>query len=683
MGRVKDRVQLAALRRRHLVVLEPGSASFEQVQQCLEALAYAGYVVAAEDLPAFGASSPESLDKVAAAAAEISGVERGEFRTMYADFTHYVPAAEEDGLYFAALAHYFTTYFGQSWLPPYAQRIVEPLADAGRTEVKVASKSDLTDLVTALVASSQPFSVGDERDVLALAPYLLGPQDVPVRENLALLVAEQVAGVDWAQQLTTTTDVLRVAAALSGGDRSLVENTRFRLSRAQRRFLVEELERVLGRGDWGRHLQDMHRFRERWKRVLRAIHPQEYPQAKRVNLVRQMIHETNAPDMPVPPPSRESEIARLVREGSVDKLVQLLTQQPGDFARRLHALIRHLPDKRAQIVEAFAGVAPQVSARVLVQMWNFFHSARQDEMPFRVVLTRAGGARATFIRNTLAGEYADVIEAIEKGLAGRLAGREFRIESRVAGALEACAVPLALRSSSSSAFALARGSRVPLGEKPWLRLFLHWRNIEPEVPTDIDLTAVFFNAQTHQTRWISYTHLRDETLGAYHSGDIIDAPEGAAEYIDVDRNKARRAGYRYLVVMAYAYSRHNFESIPDAQVGVMTRSDPHAGEHYEAGEMVVRTDLVTPSRAMTPTVIDLATGELVWVDWSVTVDEREAVNVESSVSSLGVLVQSVRSGAVMTMGQFLRLTGARVSAEKKAEALDPMDLVAASALIDC
>ena len=50
--------------------------------------------------------------------------------------------------------------------------------------------------------------------------------------------------------------------------------------------------------------------------------------------------------------------------------------------------------------------------------------------------------------------------------------------------------------------------------------------------TDIDLSAGFFRADFTHAGVLSYYNLRD--YGCHHSGDIVDAPKGAAEFIDLD-----------------------------------------------------------------------------------------------------------------------------------------------------
>lgn len=670
-----------ALRRRRLLHLESGQATRTEVLAFLTALSELGFTLAPADLPALPQSSPASLEVFLTAARQLLGAGAQHYPALHADFTRTVPAASEAELYGSALLHYLSASFGENWRPTEVRGIVEALRGTRCVELAGARTADLRDLADTLIGSSQPFSADDAADVVALDPYVTRLVPVPVKENLALLVAKQVGGQDWEGLLRTTTDVLRVAAELSEGDRSLTRPTRFRLPRRDRRRLIRLLEQVLQQGEWERHMGEMHRHREPWKRLLHCLHPQEQPAAERVNAVRHMIHRTPLVPAPRPPLSREEQIARLRVAGDPAALVDILSADPGDYARRLHALLRGRLEHRTELVAGFRAIAPQVSARVLVQMWNFFHSPREAEMPYRVVLTKRGGARGTFLRNTLHGEYADVIAAIEAGLAGRHAGTVLRVESDLQDALSSCAVPLGVRSAAAGKQALGRGSRVSLGDRPWVRLFLHWRN-PPGRRVDLDLSAYLVGADLASARHISYTNLREPELGVYHSGDVVTAPEGAAEYIDLDLAAAQAAGIRYVVVLAYSYSRVAFAHLPEGQIGVMTRLDAHSGAHFEASEVVLRSDLTSASLALTPAVVDVARRELIWVDWALSVDPERQVNVENSASSLTVLLQSATQGRVMTVGEFLALTGAQLSADAE-RVLDPLHCETVAALIDC
>lgn len=666
-----------ALRRRGLIHLEPGQANMPGIERFLQDLASLGFVLEPEEIQWLPYASPDSMWQFMLTARALTGQTGADYRTFYPDFARQVPLMSDADLFINATIHYLSVAAGGNWQPDNVGPLVQHLRGRTLRTLRLARKEDLAQLCEQLLGSSQPFSETDAADLRALESYCVAPVPVPIKENLALVVASDFAGHDWSQQLKTTTDVLRVASQLSGGDRTLATNSRFRLARRDRRRIVTLLERVLEGGNFDRHLSDMHHDRERWKRLLHCLHVQEFPQASKVQLVRQMIHETELPGTPVPPPSRQQLIDDLVRSSNIATLLPLLTQEPGDFARRLHSLVRMLPQHRDALVAAFHKVSPQVSARVLVQMWNFFHSAPESVMPYRLVLTKRGGRQGKFIRNTLAGQYSDIIAAIEAGLAGRHSGLEISLPEDAHNV----AVPLGVRSASPGSRVLGRGTRLPITGAPWIRLFLHWRNID-QFRVDLDLSALFANSNGTMISRVAYTNLRNEKLGAYHSGDLTTAPEGAAEYIDIDVAKCLAAGCRYVVLTCFSYSRARFGQIPEAYIGVMTREDPFSGAHFESSEVLIRSDLTGDNLAATPAVIDLESGHLLWVDWTVPVRDHALVNIEASVSELEILIQHAQGSRHMSIAKFLALTGATIT-PTASTVLDPMQFDAVSALIDC
>lgn len=669
----RPRLAEIALRRRNLLYVVPGSSSPDQVHTCLYELALLGYRVEDEDVDALAAVDPQSLPDVVAAAKEITGLSKAKKTTLHPDFRATVPGMSDDELMLSAVLHYVYGSAGYQWLPPRPPAEVmqrEPLQVRTLRPVRTGNGADITSISEALVASSQPYSDVDAADVRTLSPFVPAAVDVPIRENLAFLAAIRAGGHDWTPFLKTPTDVLRLASELSGGSRSLGENTRFRLRRADRPRVMAALEDVLQRGEWTEHLHDVQRNIERWKRLFRALHPQEYRWAERTNAMRDLVHGSGI-DIG---PAREHRIEQLVAAGDIDALLPLLAENPGDFARRLHALVRHLPQHRNAIVQAFRAIAPQVAPRVLVQMWNFFNSERMQTMPYRVVLPRRAGSGTSFILNTLSldEDYSDIVAAVEYGLSGRLAGRSFFFDEPFPSASQRLAIPLGLRSASSGTRTAGRGSRIALGDNRYMRFFLHWRN-KPERSVDLDLTAFFASEDGKKERHISYTYLRDEETGAFHSGDLTSAPNGAAEYIQLDIEATKAAGYRYLVLLCYAYSGGPFDTVPEAQIGVMTNRTISAGEDFEASEVIARIDLTAKSNYATVAVIDLERRELVWVDWNTKVHVNAPINTETTRTETQVLLDNVRGNATMSIATYIRLAGGTLLSEPAdpSHTLDP------------
>ena len=108
---------------------------------------------------------------------------------------------------------------------------------------------ETAELFAELAGSAVPLS-GERLDALRLLAAMLPDADlpeVPVRENMAVLNAARVRAGQ-VPVAGTPTDVLRLAAELSGADVTLARPPRFRsLPRSQRRLLLAALARSGGR----------------------------------------------------------------------------------------------------------------------------------------------------------------------------------------------------------------------------------------------------------------------------------------------------------------------------------------------------------------------------------------------------------------------------------------------------
>jgi hypothetical protein len=113
-----------------------------------------------------------------------------------------------------------------------------------------AAEVEAARLYLALAGSTTPLGEADLALLSELAVACLDdaqPAEIPVRENRAVLngirlvLGRPPVGVD------TTTDVLRLACQVSGGDVSLLTRTRFRaFRRPERRVLLAALDRIVG-----------------------------------------------------------------------------------------------------------------------------------------------------------------------------------------------------------------------------------------------------------------------------------------------------------------------------------------------------------------------------------------------------------------------------------------------------
>ncbi len=550
---------------------------------------------------------------------EMVGAHR-EFRPMYPNFPAQLMAASDLELYVNALAHYWGSFVadvtgqpGYVILPGYPKADREPLTEEVRLRViDLGTQADFEAIFTRLAGSNASLPESD-RAILAWFVERHGddllrllPPAIPQKETLAHLAGcllRRTEPTYLLPHLKTANDVLRIAVALSGGDVSLATPTRFRkFARRERRFLLRALE------DCGEIAEDMLRRRGYWTRLGEILHPSEYkdryPKAHEAfDVLRN--------DRPFA--TSNSRVESALRGGDLAAAVDLLRQRPGDFARRLDHILRL--GGGPETVISFLGVAHRVATPVLVQVYHHFKT-RPAGRPLRTFFPKGNVAKVQVQEASLPPLAPDLTASVAEGVRDVLVGR-FRslpplgrvwVDERLRSFL----VPFALRSAGKSLRTVARGSRLDLPDGNTIRFFLWWTNGEQR--TDIDLSAVLFAADWARLAALSYWNLREPAFGCYHSGDVVDAPHGACEFIDLDTGAMRAGGVRYVAMCLNSFTRQPYRELPECFAGWMARQSPRSGEVFEAHTVQDKVDLAGDTTVSVPVVIDLEERRVVWAD---------------------------------------------------------------------
>ncbi|MDX3642843.1 TerD family protein [Streptomyces sp. MB09-02B] len=450
--------------------------------------------------------------------------------------------------------------------------------------------AELTDLYLALAGSTTPLGEDDLHDLKALAERCaLGPQPerIPVRENRAVVnEARLAAGADLL--LDTVTDVLRLACALSGGDVTLQEPTRFRsFSRPVRRALLTGLDAVVAANP--AKLADAHAHREPFKRLGERLHPHEYPRlphAADVFAVARGEKEAR---------SFDSRVEKLLDEFDVAGAAALLKSAPGKLFRALDLLLRIAADQaeRDTVLAAAVEVAPEVSGRVVLSVREHLHNRERETDAPRVFVNRRG-------RAWVAPDDRPPVPAADRDRLVAALDAELRRRLPVPGRLLVdphvldVALPLSGRATAAGLGVLPRGSESEVdGER--LRFFVYWK--ETEHRTDYDLSALLLHHDYSTDSWLSYTSLT--SVGGRHSGDVTEAPDGASEFIDLTLDRVRST---FIVPQVNIYAGEGFEEVEESFFGFMVRDGEQKGRPFEPRTVRMKSELRGVGRVALPLV---------------------------------------------------------------------------------
>lgn len=679
-----QRLNDVAVRRLKSLFVDPmftvcGSDADEQRDYALALAADAlglGYVMPQTVVDTVAALAPWAMKPVLDAMRSTRGA-LWDYTPMYPDFPKQVEDASARELILNALAHYTGGLFGLRVIPDYTPSERLPLPDGGKMEtLGLASVDELAGVAVKLLTAGQVLSEQDKNDLKTLVGYpavhefiedhgdLLKGASSKIRENVAWVAGEFDGRLhEWALgQFSLPTDVLRYACKLSGGDESLAEPTKFHLTRAQRRDVAKALDHAVeAMGERADDISDQFaRHAEEWKQLARVLHPHELA-AKGALSQKSLLWISKTQNGVVRSyESRVEECYRnLVDSEGIVVLLDGLSQRPGDFARRLMETYRKTaPSQHDDVLRAFSRVADKVSVPVLVQLWNLlqYPAGKTAGVPdVRVVVSKTPrGAKAETVENRVLSdvtrsEAEAIIAVIERALMG--CKKDMLVElGPHAGEY---AVPLGTRSASAGTRIPARGSRIKIDgydkDKSIVRMFVHWHDLKEDTQyswyprVDLDLSAMVVTADFERADSCWYGSLRGEDGSLVHSGDLTSAPDGAAEFIDAKVSKLREQGYRYLVMTLHSYTHQPFSVIPEASAGVMLRDEMgRRGEIFEARTVEQKFDLTHESQNSTPFMLDLETGEIIWLDLDVTASAWNSI--ADSRNQL-ITIQAMRTAA--------------------------------------
>lgn len=497
-------------------------------------------------------------------------------------------------------------------------------------QIPACDKEEIYRYVVQSITNNSPLSPDEQNTVIDLLTHggedflnhlmgMMKDKHITCKENLALYASFIINRPDWRSQqcfldFNSSTDVLRLAAAMSGQDVSLVKPPRLRsFKRSERRELLYLLEHV--EKNEGFALRP-----EEFKRLGEKLHPGEYakyfPENKAIfDKVRNGVHiETY-----------NSKLQELLKKPvNVDVLTAHLMLRPGVFARYLDFALRNCSDEHQMedVLFRFISVCKNVSPRVLVQLINHF---RNRNNPVQLATGKANGAGSAALDRE--------VEPISDVMCNRVARDIFNQLWQVLRAEDtepksiyidpAChcnklIFPDNPRQISSAMRATACGSRTQLPDGNVLRAFLYWEGDDGTDlwdGIDLDLSVVFYGEK--EANFVFYGEPKDERLGAIHSGDRrCSGPHGAVEYVDFDIKKCLQNGIRYAALVVNSYSGEKFSEMDAAFCGVMVR-DGETGEQFEPATVKDRFALTTDAGQIIMVVIDLLNREVVTVDKSI------------------------------------------------------------------
>ena len=584
------------------------------------------------------------------------------YMPMYADFPKGVMDAHFSELYINAMVHYWSD--GILYPKNHRKRVNDRLPLFDETKVKVlqlGSEADVRQIFDNICTSRTSISRTDREDIAYLfeTENMKLPDDIPHKENAAYISAlylqkKPLANVsELRKYVKTATDVLRLVTAMSDGDVSLAENTRYRsFSRRQRRMIMELLSGCPNIEE------DMLRYKERWIRIGERIHPSEFDCSRYTLAYDRAINAFDKLRNNRKIETFAGKVEFDLAYGEYESALAELVKRPGELARRLDQLLRVA--HKESVIRSFASVAEKVSTPVLLQVReHFLHRAEQADV--RVFFPKGSLAKCHSERNNLPDideRYCqEVVRICENALVKIYGQREPMGKVYLSDDYRNYVVPFSQRSASKAFKTIVRGSRLPMASQTnAVRAFIWWTNMDKcdlgsydDGRVDIDLSAAIFDENWNYMEHVSYTNLKSEKYKACHSGDIVNGGpvdgDGVSEFLDVDVDSVVRCGARYVVYQVYSFTCQTYADMPHAMFGWMERADVDSGEIYEPKTVEQKLDLTADSMVCIPVIFDCVKREFIWCDMNMSLSGIHANiggnNLESNLSGVAAVCYSM------------------------------------------
>ena len=702
------------LRRKNKVILDTGTAvtaNDRYITTIMKNIEVLGYTFSREIFDVLRTYSDDELvefyTELKSVLMELVGADVV-YTPMYADFPKGVMEADASELYINAMVHYWSA--GRMYPKNHSKNYYKnhrknycknhnkkgnvrlPLFDETKVKVlQLGSEDDVRQIFDSICMSRTSISETDKKDIAYLFEHenMKLPDDIPHKENAAYIAAiylqrNPLANVcELRKYIKTATDVLRLVTAMSGGDVSLAENTRYKsFSRRQRRMIMELLSGCPNIEE------DMLRYKERWIRIGERIHPSEFDCSRYTIMYDRAINafdklrnnrriETFAGKV-------EFDLAYGEYASALDKLVK----RPGELARRLDQLLRvtfsddlaGIADSadtdvnnkareeayKENVIKSFASVAEKVSTPVLLQVREHF-AHRLEHADVRVFFPKGSLAKCYCENNDLPDideRYCqEVVRVCENALVKIYGQRDPMGKVYLSEDYKNYMVPFSQRSAGKAFKTIVRGSRLPMtSQTNAVRAFIWWTNMDngydesyddgefyKDGRVDIDLSAAIFDENWNYMEHVSYTNLKSERYKACHSGDIVNGGpvdgDGVSEFLDVDVDSVVKYGARYVVYQVYSFTGQTYADMPHAMFGWMERSDVDSGEIYEPKTVEQKMDLVLDSTVCIPVIFDCVNREFIWCDMALTLSGTHTNiggnNLESNLSGTAAVCYSM------------------------------------------
>lgn len=556
-------------------------------------------------------------------------------------------------------------------------------------ELRLFTEEDMQKVYHSLLSSNVPLSATEKDSLdLLLREYPLPDVDGITMKETAMLVVKLLVGNDREEEasalMKTPTDVLRYLWYEKTGHVQIIEPKTL-ISHARKLYyhmwgpldqgtdaaegmkkklkLKYDRKACLRVSKWLNALpmsaqqaaENMNPKRGMWVRMIRALRLGEYSRKKGMEHLAEILDVFYKQEYT----TWQGCVDKARMDNDADKMLALLKQRPGIFARCLFATMLRFGSDR--VVAAFDEIADKIPSRLLLSLGN------AAESYFNVKESRIArpvtGVMRSIEPNKLLVLYSeeelqkmakDVADVYMHSMKRRFAAQKTEAKTiYIDPALYDIPVSVGDRSATIQDTSCAlMGTRFPV-EGDGVRLFLQWGKGLHAQWLDMDLSCriALADGTTH------YCYFGNLTCpGAKHSGDIRSIPEmvGTAEYIELSMPELEAEDATYVTFTCNAYSCGALA--PNLVVGWMDSAysmqlSEDTGVAYDPScvQHMVRISETDISKGLVFGVLDVAKREIVWLEMPFTAQTIYSADSKSVEALLHRLEEKMSVGELLYM----------------------------------
>lgn len=636
----------------------------------------AGYML---DESAFEALSKSDITFITAFNAEIVeyltevlGGNRN-YTALYKNFPQEVLALSDFELYLNAIIHYWSN---GTWEPSTLENPRPSYMEKVKYTMLTSSTEDrFNQIFTDLTSMNTSLTPADQEIVswfIESGSTLVLPKVIPFKETLCLLAAKGVEGLP----VKTSTDVLRIAVSLSGGDVSLPkvpkavilrvgvftnrshDNTEERAKFKFKKFTRKERKYLLGLLEQTNcDASEMILKDQRWIRLGEILHPGEYKrQYPKAASAFEAIRNTKVK-------SWYSILNKAFNVG-LEEGLEVLSERPGEFARRIDWLIRTYPTKLNVdlIMENFSKAVLGTSNKVLFELYNHFEN-RLESTKGRSIMIK--GSRKRTALPELPAIHKSTVSTIHSKIFETLKNKFSKLDSLgkcyIDEELKKIPLPTNMRSMNFSTKPILRGQRVPLDNPnaKIIRPFIHWFD---QIGTqDLDLSVSFVG------KIVEVLNFHNIRVGeSIHSGDVRHRQGACAEYVDINIADALNQDFKYAVIDVRNYNGGSLKEV-ERYFGIMEREKPESNNIWLPETISGCQGLESTSSNTLIAIIDLVTKEYIMLDIDSAGSVVSSLDVQNTLKMIEQYATLPKVSVYDLVSLHVQARGQQVTAEVKAD----------------